>query len=149
MIASFDAEYTLAPASLTIMYSTFLLDSFIQSAIKASDSRDAVPFPIAITSILYLSIKSSTIFLLSSILLCGCVGYITSIFRGLPVESNTANLHPVRNAGSYPSTVFPFIGGVSNRFSTFFEKLSIAVISAVSFNSLLISLSTLGNINLL
>lgn len=68
------AEYTDAPASLTIIYSTFLFASLIVSAMNASLSRDAVPFPIAMTSILYFSINSRTIFLLSSILLCGSVG---------------------------------------------------------------------------
>ena len=93
---------------------------------------------------LYLSIKSSTIFLLSSILLCGSVGYITLIFKGLPVSSITASLQPVLNAGSYPSTTCPFIGGVKRRFSTFSAKFSIALFSPSSVNIALISLSILG-----
>ena len=73
-VASFDAEYTDAPASLTIIYSTFLLDSLITLEIKASLSLDAVPLPIAIISILYLSISSKTLAVDSSILLWGSVG---------------------------------------------------------------------------
>ena len=54
---------------------------------NASDSREAVPFPIAIISILYLSINSNTFFFDSSILLWGSVGYITAISKGFPVLS--------------------------------------------------------------
>jgi len=51
-IANLEAEYTDAPASLTIIYSTNFLEDLITSAINASDSLEAVPLPIAITSIL-------------------------------------------------------------------------------------------------
>ena len=40
-----------------------------------------------------------------------------------PVSSTTANLHPVRNAGSTPKTTFPFIGGCNNNWRTFSEKI--------------------------
>ena len=55
-----------APASDTITYLHFKLFSLIKSAHNFSLSRDAVPFPIAIISILYLFIKSKSTFLLSS-----------------------------------------------------------------------------------
>ena len=50
-IANLLAEYTEAPASLTIIYSTSLGLYFMTSAINLSDSLDAVPLPMAITSI--------------------------------------------------------------------------------------------------
>ena len=57
-VASLLAEYTLAPASFTIMYSSFVSTSFISSTITASDSLDAVPFPREIRLILYFFISS-------------------------------------------------------------------------------------------
>ena len=60
LIASLLADYTDAPASFTIIYSTGLLELFITSAIKLSLSLDAVPLPIAITSMLNFSIKFNT-----------------------------------------------------------------------------------------
>ena len=44
-LASLLAEYTDAPASLTITYCTFSGISFNSSTINCSDSLDAVPFP--------------------------------------------------------------------------------------------------------
>ena len=44
-LASLLAEYTDAPASLTITYCTFCGISFNSSTINCSDSREAVPFP--------------------------------------------------------------------------------------------------------
>ena len=70
--ASLEAEYTDAPASLTMIYSTLVF--FIISTTTCSDSLDAVPFPIAITSILYLSINSLTVLMDSDTLFCGAVG---------------------------------------------------------------------------
>ena len=81
-------------------------------------------------------------------MLFGSVGYITLIFKGLPVSSTTASLHPVLNPGSYPKTTCPFIGGVKRSFSKLLEKFSIALSSATLVKSLLISLSILGLINL-
>src|SRR5699024_5401754 len=45
-----EAEYTLAPASLTIIYGILNLFFSITSAINCSVSLEAVPFPIAINS---------------------------------------------------------------------------------------------------
>ena len=70
-IASLLAEYTLAPASDTIMYYVGNFSSFITCDTNFSDSLDAVPFPIAIISTLYFFIKSVSIFFDSSYLLCG------------------------------------------------------------------------------
>ena len=49
-VASFDAEYTEAPASLTMVYKTSWSHFFIISDTNISDSLEAVPFPIAIIS---------------------------------------------------------------------------------------------------
>ncbi|MNQ92737.1 hypothetical protein D3C85_1081710 [compost metagenome] len=73
--ASFDAEYTLAPASLTIKYLSFRsLISPISSATNCSVSRDAVPFPITISSTLYLLINCLNFAFASATLLFGGVG---------------------------------------------------------------------------
>ena len=48
------AEYTEAPASLTMTYSTFWGISFRSSTMNCSDSLEAVPFPREIREILYL-----------------------------------------------------------------------------------------------
>ena len=126
------------------MYSIFNFSSFIIFEINCSDSRDAVPFPIAIIWMLYLLIKSIIVFFDSSYLLCGSCGYITAISSFLPVLSITANLHPVLNAGSKPNTILSFIGGVSNNFSKFLPKFSIALFSPISVSSVRFSLSSLG-----
>ena len=73
-MASLLAEYTLAPASETIMYSTGSFSSLITRAMNCSDSLDAVPFPMAIISMLYLFTKFVIIFFDSSYLLCGSCG---------------------------------------------------------------------------
>ena len=73
-VASLLAEYTLAPASFTITYSTFLSSSPISSAIIASDSLDAVPFPTEIKLTLYFAISFFNISLDSFTLFCGAVG---------------------------------------------------------------------------
>ena len=92
--ANSDAEYIDAPASLTITYWVFKFSSFIKSAIIFSDSLDAVPFPIAITSISYFFTKSKTFFLADSILACGLCGYTIAWSKNLPFLSTTAILHP-------------------------------------------------------
>ena len=76
-------------------------------------------------------------------------GFITVESRYLPFLSITAILHPLTNPGSKANTIFSFIGGCNNNPSRFLPKLSIATSSAFSFNSLLISLSIDGSINLL
>ena len=69
------AEYTEAPASDTMIYSTFLsLYSFTTSDTSFSLSREAVPLPTAMISTLYFLIKSLIIFLASSHLFCGSCG---------------------------------------------------------------------------
>ena len=142
-----------APASDTITYLQFNLNSLIISAQNFSDSRDAVPFPIAIISTLYFSIKFLTIILLCSIYLSLLEpfknGLITVESKYLPVESITANLHPLTYPGSKAKTIFSFIGGCKSKLSKFLPKLSIADTSAISVKSLLISLSILGLISLL
>ena len=67
--ASSDAEYIDAPASFTMIYCVFTPISLINSDINFSDSLEAVPFPIAITSILYFSINFFKLFLACSSLL--------------------------------------------------------------------------------
>ena len=78
-VASLLAEYTEAPASFTITYSTFVGHSLIISTTTASDSLEAVPFPREIRLTLYFLIISRTIFFDSSILFCGAVGKITFV----------------------------------------------------------------------
>ena len=143
-VASLLAEYTEAPASLTIIYWTFLLDSFIISTITASDSLEAVPLPSEIKSTLYLSIRPRIIFFDSSILFCGAVGKITVVYNTFPVGSTIAILQPVLNAGSHPKTVFPIIGGCINNCFKFCPNTLIAPSSAFSVSKFLISLSIAG-----
>jgi len=104
-VASLLAEYTEAPASFTMIYCTCSGISFNSSTITCSDSLDAVPFPTEINVIPYFLISFFKIFLDSSTLFCGAVGKITTVSSTFPVGSTTASLHPVRNAGSQPSTV--------------------------------------------
>ena len=73
-VASLLAEYTEAPASLTMTYWIGRLSSFNKSTITISDSLDAVPFPREIKVTLYLSISFLSVDLDSSILFCGAVG---------------------------------------------------------------------------
>ncbi len=73
-VASLLAEYTDAPASFTITYCTGVSVSLIMSAMIASDSLEAVPFPSEISVILYFLISCLTVFLDSSTLFCGAVG---------------------------------------------------------------------------
>ena len=63
-----------------------------------------------------------------------------------PLGDKTANLQPVRKAGSNPKTLEFLIGGVKSKCSKLSWKVKIALLDAVSVNSLLISLSTLGKI---
>ena len=65
-----------------------------------------------------------------------------------PVGEITANLQPVLKAGSNPNTVLLFIGGCINKFFKFVPKFLMALSSATSVKSALISLSMLGIINL-
>ena len=97
------------------MYDTSFFASFITLATKASLSRDAVPLPIAMISMLYLLIKSRTFFLEVSKSFFGSCGNITSICSKVPVEDMTASLQPVRKAGSKPNTVLLLIGGCINK----------------------------------
>ena len=147
-VASFDAEYTDAPASLTITQCTGLDVSFIMSDTNISDSLDAVPFPIAIMSILSFSINFSNSFLAPSTSFCGSVGYTVVQSSTFPVSSITAILHPVLYAGSNPITVFPFIGAPSNSCFEFCPNTFIAFSSAFSVRSERISLSIDGSISL-
>ncbi len=148
-VASLLAEYTEAPASLTIIYCTGFCISLIISAIICSDSRDAVPLPTDIRDILYLSTSAFTVFLVSSTLFCGAVGYTTVVSSTFPVLSTTASLQPVRNAGSHPSTFLPAIGGCIRSCSRFLPNTFIAPSSAFSVNSFRISRSTAGATSLL
>ena len=73
-VASLLAEYTDAPASLTITYCTGSLISFKRSTMICSDSLEAVPFPTEIREMLYFLIESFNIFLDSATLFWGAVG---------------------------------------------------------------------------
>ena len=66
--ASLLAEYTLAPASLTITYCTSASVSLSRSTIIFSDSLEAVPLPTEISVIPYFSISPFTVFFDSSTL---------------------------------------------------------------------------------
>ena len=120
--------------------------SFSICAMICSDSLEAVPFPTEIRLISYFAISCLTTFLDSSTLFCGAVGKMTVVSSTLPVASTTASLHPVRNAGSHPSTFLPAIGGCIKSCSKFLPKTLIAPSSAFSVNSLRISLSIAGAI---
>ena len=145
-VASLLAEYTEAPASLTITYCTGRSSSFNSSTITCSDSLEAVPFPTEIKSTLYFLISFFSSALDSSTLFCGAVGKITFVSSTFPVASTTASLQPVRNAGSQPKTTFPAIGGCNSSCSKFLPKTLIAPSSAFSVRSLRISLSIAGAI---
>ena len=67
--------------------------------------------------------------------------------KTLPYGFKTANLQPVRKAGSKPKTVLSLIGFVIKRCSKLSWKVKIALLSAFSVNSVRISLSTLGKIS--
>ena len=143
------AEYTLAPASFTIIYSSFVSTSFISSTITASDSLEAVPFPSEIRLILYFFISSFNTFFDSATLFCGAVGKITFVSSTFPVSSTTASLHPVLKAGSQPSTTLPATGGCIKSCVRFFPNTLMASSSAFSVRLDLISLSIEGAISLL
>ena len=73
-VASLLAEYTEAPASLTITYCTGRSSSFNMSTITCSDSLDAVPFPTEIRETPYFLMSFFTSAFASSTLFCGAVG---------------------------------------------------------------------------
>ena len=97
-IAIFDALYIDAPASDTITYLHDKLYFLIISETNFSLSLEAVPFPIAIISTLYLSIKFLTINSACRVslswLLLWINGLITTESKYFPVLSITANLQP-------------------------------------------------------
>lgn len=68
--------------------------------------------------------------------------------KRLPLSSRQASLHPVLNAGSNPRTRYPVIGLVISRFSRFDLNTSMALSSAFSVSSALISRSIDGRISL-
>ena len=111
-----------------------------------SDSLDAVPFPTEIRSTLYFLISFFSSALDSSTLFCGAVGKITFVSSTFPVGSTIASLQPVRKAGSHPRTVFPAIGGCMRSCSRFLPKTVMALSSAFSVSSFLISRSMAGAI---
>ena len=131
-VASLLAEYTEAPASLTITYCTGRSSSFNSSTITCSDSLEAVPFPTEIKSTLYFLISFFSSALDSSTLFCGAVGKITVVYNTFPVLSTTASLHPVLNAGSQPKTFLPAIGGCISNCLRFCPNTVIAPSSAFS-----------------
>ena len=145
-VASLLAEYTEAPASLTMTYCTCCGISLIRSTIIISDSRDAVPLPREIREMLYFLIRSFTTFLDSSTLFCGGVGKMTVVSSTFPVASTTASLQPVRNAGSQPSTTRPATGGCIRSCFKFLPNTLMAPASAVSVRELRISRSMAGAI---
>ena len=71
---------------------------------------------------------------------------MTTVSNTFPVASTTANLHPVRNAGSHPRTTCPVIGGCIRSCAKFFPKTLIASVLAFSVSSFLISRSIDGAI---
>ena len=145
-LARGDAEYTDAPASDTIIYCTSG-HCRITSAASASDSREAVPFPIAMiftfqrAIICFISSTASLYFF------CGGWGYITPTSSTLPVSSTTASLQPVRNPGSTPSTTRPFTGACSSRLCKLAENTLMACSSPRAVSSLRTSRSIAGPIN--
>ena len=88
------AEYTDAPASLTITYFTSV--PFTVSAANLSVSRPAVPLPMDMTFTLCFFMSPVTMRSASAILLWGGAGYMTAVSSTLPVSSTTATLQPVR-----------------------------------------------------
>ncbi|MNL56716.1 hypothetical protein D3C87_1802280 [compost metagenome] len=73
--ASLEAEYTLAPASLTMRYaSPGSPISAITSAVNCSVSREPVPLPITMSWMPYLAISSLNFAAASFFLLFGGVG---------------------------------------------------------------------------
>jgi hypothetical protein len=96
----------------------------------------------------YCSINHIKIASAFSVSFCGAVGYITVLNKNFPVGSTIANLQPVLKAGSNPSTVFHWIGGVRSRFFKFSPNTLIAASSAHLFLSALNSLSIDGISNL-
>ena len=123
------------------------LDSISDTTISVS--LEAVPFPIAITSISNLLIKSAISFCDSSTSFRGSLGYITPCSKNLPVSSKTANLHPVLKLGSMARILISLTGGTINKFLVFLPNTFIASSSALSVSMVLISLSMEGAISLL
>ena len=120
----------------------------MMSTIICSDSLDAVPFPNDINDTLYFSINLFIITFVSSTLFCGAVGKTTVVSNTFPVGSTIAILQPVLKAGSHPNTTFPAIGGCISNCSKFLPNTFVALSSAFSVQSFLISRSTDGAINL-
>jgi len=73
-VASLLAEYTEAPASLTMIYCTFTGISLNRSTMICSDSLDAVPFPREINVMWYFAISFFKTAFASSTRFCGAVG---------------------------------------------------------------------------
>ena len=80
---------------------------------NCSDSREAVPLPMATAVTPWRAIIAFTsFFACSRRSVCpGIVKWPTPVSSTLPVSSTTASLQPVRKPGSTPSVTRPLTGG--------------------------------------
>ena len=130
MLANSEAEYTEAPASLTIIFcigrSGYI---FIRSRINLSVSREPVPLPILtnLTSYLAINLDSYHSF-------CGDNGKIVTKSSTWPVLSITAAFTPVLIPGSKPKIICPPAGAANNRSRKLLANILIASKSAYSRN---------------
>jgi len=134
-VANSDAEYTDAPASLTITLVNSGWVSFtaaISSAASLSVSRDAVPLPIAINSTLCILTKFARVRIDFSHRFCGACGKIVAWHNILPVLSTTATFTPVRKPGSSPMVAFAPAGAAINKSPKLRAKTLMASASARS-----------------
>ena len=117
--------------------------------INVSVSRDAVPFPMAMASILY-AFTSVLIFFIACVAsFLGSWGYIVSLCTKPPCLSKHTILQPVLKPGSIAKIVFSPNGGLKSNWFKFFAKTAIAVVSAFSFALDSASLANAGANNLL
>ena len=113
--------------------------------INCSVSRDAVPLPIAIASILY-ALTRELIFLIAPFesLLGGC-GYMVSLYSNFPCAFKHTTLHPVLKPGSMANMLFSPRGAPNNNCFKFFANTAMAASSALSLAELKISFDKEGN----
>ena len=140
--ASSDAEYTDAPASLTIIFCAVSSLLFLSiSPTSLSVSREPVPLPMLIKSTLYCLHSVVSVRIDLSHWFCGACGNMVLVATTLPVLSTTATLTPVLKPGSRPIVVFAPAGAAISRSFRFLANTSMASSSARSRSALKSSVS--------
>ena len=140
--ASSDAEYTDAPASLTMIFCACRsLLFFSISPTSLSVSREPVPLPILIRSTLYCLHSVVSVRIDLSHWFCGACGKMVLVASTLPVLSTTATFTPVRRPGSNPIVVLAPAGAAISKSFRFLANTSMASSSARSRSALKSSVS--------